>query len=169
MIFFQDVVAAVGVGVHFGLRQNLTLMALERYATPWLRPDAERAALAEAVGDYGIRTGSLDVRASSLSGGNQQKLALAKVLQPRPKVVVLDEPTRGVDVGAKREIYQQLDRFTARGIAILMASSDLPELLALSDRIVVLHRGRVTARLGRAEATPDLVLEAAMGEASGAT
>ena len=74
-----------GLHVHFGLRQNLTLMALERYAKPWLQPDAERAALAEAVKDYGIRTGDLDARASSLSGGNQQKLALAKVLQPQPQ------------------------------------------------------------------------------------
>ena len=105
----------------------------------------------------------------NLSGGNQQKVALGKWLPIEPRLLLLDEPTRGVDVGAKREIYQQLDGFTARGIAILLASSDLPELLALSDRIVVLHRGRVTARLERAEATPDLVLEAAMGEASGAT
>src|SRR5690606_11579315 len=94
-----------GLHVNFGLRQNLTLMALERYARPWLQPQAERQALREAVSDYGIRTGALEVPASSLSGGYQQKLALAKVLQPQPRVVVLDEPTRGVDVGAKRDIY----------------------------------------------------------------
>jgi ribose transport system ATP-binding protein len=87
-----------GLHVGFGMAENLTLMDLARYAHPWLRRGEERAALERAVADYGIRTGSLALRASSLSGGNQQKLALAKVLQPRPRVVVLDEPTRGVDV-----------------------------------------------------------------------
>ena len=99
-----------GLHVRFGLAENLTLMALRRYATPWLHPAAERAALKTAVDEFGIRTGSLDIPASSLSGGNQQKLALAKVLHPEPRVVVLDEPTRGVDVGAKRDIYFLIQR-----------------------------------------------------------
>ena len=95
-----------GKGLHlaFGMTENLTLMDLARYARPWLRRGDERAALKTAVADFGIRTGSLSLRTSSLSGGNQQKLALAKVLHPQPRIVVLDEPTRGVDVGAKRDI-----------------------------------------------------------------
>ncbi len=80
-------------------------MALKRYANPWLNPKAELQPCERRSKTFGIRTGSLDIRASSLSGGNQQKLALAKVLHPDPRVVVLDEPTRGVDVGAKRDIY----------------------------------------------------------------
>jgi ABC-type sugar transport system ATPase subunit len=100
----------------------------------------------------------------SLSGGNQQKVALGKWLPAEPRLLLLDEPTRGVDVGAKREIYEHLQRFTERGISIVMTSSDLPELLALADRVVVLHRGRVTARLERRQATAETVLRAAMGE-----
>ena len=136
-----------GLHVAFGLRENLTLMALEQYARPWLRPDAERTALDTAVKDYGIRTGSLDVRASSLSGGNQQKLALAKVLQPRPKVVVLDEPTRGVDVGAKRDIYFLVQRLAREGLAVIVISSELMELIGLAHRVAVMRAGRIVDTL----------------------
>ena len=104
-----------GLHVNFGLHENLTLMALRRNAAPWLKPAAEKTALKTAVTDFGIRTGSLDVKASALSGGNQQKLALAKVLHPAPKVVGLDEPTRGVDVGAKRDIYFLIQRLARVG------------------------------------------------------
>ncbi len=105
-----------GLHVNFGLRENLTLMALERYATPWLKPDGRAGRAGDAVHDFGIRTGvARRASASSLSGGNQQKLALAKVLHPGPSVVVLDEPTRGVDVGAKRDIYFLIQRLAARG------------------------------------------------------
>ena len=152
-----------GLHVHFGLRQNLTLMALERYATPWLRPDAERAALAEAVKDYGIRTGSLDVRASSLSGGNQQKLALAKVLQPQPKVVVLDEPTRGVDVGAKRDIYFLIQRLAREGLAVIVVSSELMELIGLCHRVAVMRAGRIVTTLDAEHLTEEQLIAHATG------
>ena len=99
-----------------------------------------------------------------LSGGNQQKVVLAKWLETDPRVLLLDEPTRGVDVGAKHEIYELMNQWTAQGIGILLITSEMPELLAMSDRIVVMHRGRVTARFARGEATPDRVLEAAMGK-----
>ena len=142
---------------------NFTL-ALERYATPWLKPDAERGALAEAVKDYGIRTGNLDSRASSLSGGNQQKLALAKVLQPQPKIVVLDEPTRGVDVGAKTEIYALVNKLAEAGKAVLVISSEHQELFGLCDRVLVMRegeiRGRTVEHTGRvAQAFPELASE----------
>ena len=99
----------------------------------------------------------------SLSGGNQQKVVLAKWLATEPKLLLLDEPTRGIDVGAKREIYQLMNEWTARGITILLITSELPELLAMSDRIIVLHRGKVTAELNRHNASADRVLAAAMG------
>ncbi|MDH6591633.1 ribose transport system ATP-binding protein [Variovorax sp. TBS-050B] len=152
-----------GLHVHFGLRQNLTLMALERYARPWLKPDAERGALAEAVKDYGIRTGSLDVRASSLSGGNQQKLALAKVLQPKPKVVVLDEPTRGVDVGAKRDIYFLIQRLAREGLAVIVVSSELMELIGLCHRVAVMRAGQLVATLDAAQLTEEELIAHATG------
>jgi len=106
----------------------------------------------------------LDAEVGTLSGGNQQKVALAKSLQTRPSLLLLDEPTRGIDVGAKREIYQLVDQWTAQGIAILLITSEMPELLTLSDRVIVLHRGRITAELTRAQATPEAVLAAAMGQ-----
>jgi len=152
-----------GLHVHFGLRQNLTLMALERYATPWLKPEAERAALAEAVKDYGIRAGSLEVRASSLSGGNQQKLALAKVLQPRPRVVVLDEPTRGVDVGAKRDIYFLVQRLAREGLAVIVISSELMELIGLCHRVAVMRAGRLVATLDADHLSEEALIAHATG------
>jgi len=154
-----------GLHVDFGLRENLTLMALERYARPWLQPTAERAALAEAVKDYGIRTGSLDVRASSLSGGNQQKLALAKVLQPRPKVVVLDEPTRGVDVGAKRDIYFLIQRLARDGLAVIVVSSELMELIGLCHRVAVMRAGRLVTTLDARHLSEETLIAHATGTA----
>ncbi|MED5617988.1 sugar ABC transporter ATP-binding protein [Ideonella sp. BN130291] len=152
-----------GLHVHFGLQPNLTLMTLDRHARPWLKPASERAALEAAVKDYGIRTGSLDVKASSLSGGNQQKLALAKVLQPQPKVVVLDEPTRGVDVGAKRDIYFLIQRLAREGLAVIVISSELMELIGLCHRVVVMHAGRVAATLDAAHLTEEELIAHATG------
>jgi len=152
-----------GLHVHFGLRPNLTLMALERYAKPWLNPAAEQAALRDAVQEFGIRTGSLEVRASSLSGGNQQKLALAKVLHPGPSVVVLDEPTRGVDVGAKREIYHLVQRLAEQGLAVVVISSELMELIGLCHRVAVMRAGRLQTTLQEPHLTEEELIAHATG------
>ncbi|MFN3440506.1 MAG: sugar ABC transporter ATP-binding protein [Acidovorax sp.] len=152
-----------GLHVHFSLRPNLTLMALERYAKPWLNPTAEQAALRDAVQEFGIRTGSLDVRASSLSGGNQQKLALAKVLHPGPSVVVLDEPTRGVDVGAKREIYHLVQRLAEQGLAVVVISSELMELIGLCHRVAVMRAGRLQTTLQEPNLTEEELIAHATG------
>ncbi len=152
-----------GLHVHFGLRPNLTLMALERYAKPWLNPAAEHAVLRDAVQEFGIRTGSLDVRASSLSGGNQQKLALAKVLHPGPSVVVLDEPTRGVDVGAKREIYHLVQRLAEQGLAVIVISSELMELIGLCHRVAVMRAGRLQTTLQEPHLTEEELIAHATG------
>ncbi|OGA82184.1 MAG: ABC transporter ATP-binding protein [Burkholderiales bacterium GWA2_64_37] len=152
-----------GLHVHFALRPNLTLMALERYAKPWLDPAAEQAALRDAVQEFGIRTGSLEVRASSLSGGNQQKLALAKVLHPGPSVVVLDEPTRGVDVGAKREIYHLVQRLAEQGLAVVVISSELMELIGLCHRVAVMRAGRLQTTLQEPNLTEEELIAHATG------
>jgi ribose transport system ATP-binding protein len=152
-----------GLHVHFKLRPNLTLMALERYAQPWLRPAAEQAALRDAVKEFGIRTGSLDVRASALSGGNQQKLALAKVLHPGPAVVVLDEPTRGVDVGAKREIYHLVQLLSQQGLAVIVISSELMELIGLCHRVAVMRAGRLQTTLQAPHLTEEELIAHATG------
>jgi ribose transport system ATP-binding protein len=152
-----------GLHVNFGLRENLTLMALRRYAAPWLKPDAEKAALKTAVADFGIRTGSLEIKASSLSGGNQQKLALAKVLHPAPKVIVLDEPTRGVDVGAKRDIYFLIRRLAREGRAVIVISSELMELIGVCHRIVVMRGGAQQATLATEQLTEEVLIAHATG------
>ena len=152
-----------GLHVAFGLRENLTLMALKRYARPWLRPKAEQQALRTAVEVFGIRARSLDIRASSLSGGNQQKLALAKVLHPDPQVVVLDEPTRGVDVGAKRDIYFLIKKLADEGRGIVVISSELMELIGLCDRVAVMRGGRLQATLDAKHLTEKELIAHATG------
>jgi len=123
----------------------------------------EHARAAAAARDFDVRAASLDQRAATLSGGNQQKLLLARYLLKPPKVLILDEPTRGVDVGARAEIYRTINRLSGEGLAILMISSDLNEVLGMSDRIVVMRQGRTTADLARHEATPELVMTCATG------
>jgi ribose transport system ATP-binding protein len=152
-----------GLHVHFGLRQNLTLMALKRHARPWLNPASERDALEQAVREFGIRCGSLDVPAGSLSGGNQQKLALAKVLHPGPRVLVLDEPTRGVDIGAKREIYALIRRLADEGRAVVVVSSELMELIGLCHRVAVMRAGRLQATLAAAQLNEQELIAHATG------
>ena len=99
----------------------------------------------------------------TLSGGNQQKVVLGKWLLTKPKVLFLDEPTRGIDVGAKQEIYAEIDKLAAEGLAIVLVSSELPEVLGLSDRVLVLYRGRIAAEFTRENATAEKVMTAATG------
>ena len=152
-----------GLHVHFGLRENLTLMALERYTHPLLSHHEEKGALEKAVKDFDIRSGSLEVQASSLSGGNQQKLALAKVLHPGPQVVVLDEPTRGVDVGAKRDIYFLIQRLAQEGRGVVVISSELMELIGLCHRVAVMRSGRIVATLAANELNEQVLIAHATG------
>jgi ABC-type sugar transport system ATPase subunit len=155
---------ATGLVLSLSVTANATLAGLPALSPGGWRSEArERAATEKITGPMHLRAPSLDAEAGALSGGNQQKVALAKSLQTQPRLLLLDEPTRGIDVGAKREIYQLVDEWTAQGIAILLITSEMPELLTLSDRIIVLHRGQITAELARGEATPQAVLAAAMG------
>ena len=111
-----------------------------------------------------IRAPSVDTPTASLSGGNQQKVVISKWLETKPKVLILDEPTRGIDVGAKVEVHQLVDDLAATGMAIILISSDLPEVLAMSDRILVMREGRQMAIFDHREATQERVLSAAMGQ-----
>ncbi|HNQ88855.1 MAG TPA: sugar ABC transporter ATP-binding protein [Verrucomicrobiota bacterium] len=155
---------ATGLVLPLSITANATLADLPRLSPGGWRRPAREVAVAEALGRrLSLRAASLGLEVNALSGGNQQKVALAKWLQTEPRLLLLDEPTRGIDVGAKRDVYALMNALTAQGLAILLITSELPELLALSDRIVVLHRGRVTARMDRGAATPEKVLAAAMG------
>jgi rhamnose transport system ATP-binding protein len=122
---------------------------------------AENRAAAEWTSRLQVKTGSQEYAVSTLSGGNQQKVVLAKWLATQPKFLIVDEPTRGIDVGTKAEVHRLLSDLAGRGISILMISSELPEVLGMADRILVMHEGRITADLDRAEATPEAVMHAA--------
>lgn len=152
-----------GLHVHLSLEENLTLMDLDRHAKPLLDKRSQRQALEHAVQEFGIRTLDLDAPAGSLSGGNQQKLAMAKVLQPSPSVVVLDEPTRGVDVGAKRDIYFLIQRLAADGRGVVVISSELLELIGLCHRVVVMRSGAVQATLEAGHLTEEELIAHATG------
>ena len=156
---------ATGLVLSMSVIANATLGDLRRLSTGgWRSTRREREATAALSESLHLRAASLEMDVGELSGGNQQKVALAKWLQTDPQVLLLDEPTRGVDVGAKHEVYQLMNEWTSRGIAIILITSEMPELLAMSDRIIVMHRGQITAKLDRDEATADRVLEAAMGQ-----
>jgi ribose transport system ATP-binding protein len=124
----------------------------------------ERRAAERYVKELRIRTPGLEQKVVYLSGGNQQKVVLSKWLCSEAEVFIFDEPTRGVDVGAKAEIYQLMNRLAAAGVAIIMISSELPEILGMSDRILVMRGGRVACEFAAGEATQEKILECALGE-----
>jgi D-xylose transport system ATP-binding protein len=146
--------------------RNMTLAGLDKLSGRFItNEDAEAAAGERAAADLRIKARSVFTVAGTLSGGNQQKVVLAKWLLTNPRVLFLDEPTRGIDVGAKQEIYAQINRLAESGLAIVLVSSELPEVLGLSDRVIVLHEGRVTGEFTRADATPEAVMSCATGRA----
>jgi len=153
-----------GLVPQMSVRANTTLTALRRVSPGgWLSGRRERRAAGEMTGLLDLRVASLEQPVWTLSGGNQQKVVLGKWLLAEPRILLLDEPTRGVDVGAKQEIYELMHRWSAAGHAIVLITSELPELLLMSDRIIVMHRGRRVRELDRGEATQERILHAAMG------
>jgi ribose transport system ATP-binding protein len=152
-----------GLVLNLDLARNVTLASIPAISPGgWVREGRERRVAEEHTRALSIRTSGPAQEVSTLSGGNQQKVALAKWIETRPRVLLLDEPTRGVDVGAKHEIYELMNQWTRQGHAILLITSEMPELLGLSDRIIAMHRGRVTGEFTRGEATQEKVLQAAM-------
>ncbi|MDX6210883.1 MAG: L-arabinose transport system ATP-binding protein [Frankiales bacterium] len=145
------------------VRDNVSLAVLgQLQRMRFMRARAEQLLVSRYVRQLNVRTPSMDTEVRKLSGGNQQKLVLARWLARQPAVLILDEPTRGVDVSAKSEIYAIIDTLAAQGVAILVISSELPEVLGLADRVVVMRTGRVVGELSRAEATEASVLALAM-------
>lgn len=160
---------ATGLILPMSVLHNMTLASLPQVAPAGvIRRRREEILARPLVDTLNIRAASVNQEVNSLSGGNQQKVALAKWLMTEPDVLLLDEPTRGIDVGAKTEVYELMNRLVEAGKGILLITSELPELLAMSDRIVVLHRGRVTAQFPREEATQERVMAAAMEVDAGA-
>lgn len=147
--------------------ENLTLATLRTFAPRWLLRHKDREAAGQAQFESTrVRAPGLFALVNQLSGGNQQKVVLGKWLMTSPRVLLLDEPTRGIDVGARAEIYQLIGRFAAAGMAVVLVSSDLPELLGLSHRVLVLNQGRPAALLDHSEATPERVMAAATAKVS---
>ena len=153
-----------GLVVDFSVRENVTLPALDRYATHGLVSVAkERVGVSAVCNQLHVKAPSIEIKTANLSGGNQQKVVLAKWLALGPKVLIVDEPTRGIDVGAKAEIYMLLRHLAQAGVAIVMISSDMEEILNMSDRVAVMHDGAITGTLARAECTEERIMTLAVG------
>jgi ribose transport system ATP-binding protein len=147
------------------IQANSSLASLAKHAhmaffrnVPKERADAE-----EMIEKLGTRTPSVLQTVGFLSGGNQQKVVLGKWLLTQPKILLLDEPTRGIDVGAKREIYQLIESLAATGLSILFVSSELEEIIGMSDRVLVMHEGRITGELNRDELNEEAIMQLATG------
>ena len=154
-----------GVILEMPVAANMTMAILSRiFPGAWLRFGAERRLALDYIRDLDVRTSGPDAPGGSLSGDNQQKVALARWLATKPKVLILDEPTQGVDVGAKSEIHKIIRRLAKDGLAVLMISSDLPEILGMSDRIAVMRGGTIAAILPSKSSAHE-VMSAALGQA----
>ncbi|HEX5148757.1 MAG TPA: sugar ABC transporter ATP-binding protein [Candidatus Limnocylindrales bacterium] len=154
-----------GLVLDFSIANNVTLPILSRLFRGLLtKGRTERDIAQEYVDRLDVRTTGVAQLVQALSGGNQQKVVIAKWLATKPRVLILDEPTRGVDIGAKVEVHRIMSELAATGLGIVMISSDLPEVLAMSDRVLVLHEGRLAAELARDEASEERVMFAATGQ-----
>lgn len=159
----------LGLLLDKSLRENLTLSTLDRFGRLMISRPAEETALTRAIEDFDIRAPRRDMAVGNLSGGNQQKLLLAKTMLPDPQIVIIDEPTRGIDIGTKSQIYHFIDRLARDGLSVIVISSDMPEILGLSDRVLVMRQGRVAGELQGAAITETAVVRLVMGTTEEAT
>jgi rhamnose transport system ATP-binding protein len=157
-----------GLVLDFTIAQNVTLPILPQlFPRLLMRSSVERAIATDQTREFQVRMTGVEQLVGALSGGNQQKVVLAKWLASKPRVLILDEPTRGIDIGAKVEVHRIISELAASGLGIILISSDLPEVLAMSDRILVMHEGRIAAEIPRDRATEERVMYAATGSADG--
>lgn len=155
-----------GLVLGMSVKENMSLTALRYFshAAGRLNHQKEQQAVSDFIRLFNVKTPSMAQTIGFLSGGNQQKVAIARGLMTRPKVLILDEPTRGVDVGAKKEIYQLINQFKADRLSIILVSSEMPEVLGMSDRIIVMHEGQTQGEFTREQATQEVVMAAAVGK-----
>jgi ribose transport system ATP-binding protein len=154
----------LGLGVRANISAGVT-SKISRYG--FIQPEKDSQLAQHYIDELRIRTPTMEQSTRNLSGGNQQKVVLAKWMAVNPKVLILDEPTRGVDVGAKAEIYHLMHKMVQQGMAIIMISSELTEILGMSDRVVVMREGKMMGELGREEATEEKIMAYATGSAGG--
>lgn len=165
MIYLPEDRQHNGLLMEMSVSINSTLSILEKISRGgWLREKTARDMTEEYVQKLNIILRSIEQPVRELSGGNQQKVVLSKWLLTKPKILLMDEPTRGIDVGAKAEVHRLINELARQGMAILMISSELPEILAMSDRIIVMREGRITAQFNKSEATAERVMAAATGQ-----
>src|SRR5690606_9843868 len=146
------------------IRNNMVLAGLKRVSGKFLTSlSRESAAVRGPMNSLRIKAPSAETITGTLSGGNQQKVVFGKWMQTDARILLLDEPTRGIDVGAKQELYGEINKMAENGLAVVLVSSELPEVLGLSDRVIVLHEGRFAGEFSREEATPERVMAAATG------
>ena len=153
-----------GLITEFSVRDNITLPGINHYQTAkFIQGEKTELISKQVVNELRIKTPSIEQASSLLSGGNQQKIVLGKWMSLKPKVLLLDEPTRGVDVMSKGEIYQLIDDMAKMGIAILAISSDLEEILRISDRVLVMHKGNLAGQLDRTQVSEEAIMKLATG------
>jgi ribose transport system ATP-binding protein len=156
-----------GDGLVLGLsvKENMSLSSLEQFENAYkkINQTTESSRVQEFIEKFNVKTPTMDQLIKNLSGGNQQKVAIAKALMTGPKVLILDEPTRGVDVGAKKEIYDLINEFKKQGMSIIIISSEMPEIMGLSDRIIVMYGNTITGTFQRNEATQEKIMKCAVG------
>lgn len=152
-----------GLLLERGMRENLTLQTLHKFGGFLINRTAEEAALTRAIEEFDIRAGRRDVRVGNMSGGNQQKLLLAKVMLSEPRLLIVDEPTRGIDIGTKQQIYAFLRGLADAGHSIIVITSEMPELIGLADRIMVMRQGAVSGILQPGEISEDAIVRLSMG------
>ncbi|MBN3053303.1 ribose ABC transporter ATP-binding protein RbsA [Pectobacterium brasiliense] len=159
-----------GLVLSMSVKENMSLTALRYFshAGGRLKHAEEQLTVADFIRLFNVKTPSMEQPIGLLSGGNQQKVAIARGLMTRPNVLILDEPTRGVDVGAKKEIYQLINQFKEEGLSIILVSSEMPEVLGMSDRIIVMHEGRLSGDFPIEQATQEALMAAAVGKQYGA-
>ena len=156
-----------GLILRLSVKENMSLCALEKLTKGiQIQHKEEENNIDDFIQLFNIKTPSRNQIIGNLSGGNQQKVAIAKGLMTKPAVLILDEPTRGVDVGAKKEIYQLINKFKAEGMSIILVSSEMPEVLGMSDRILVMHEGKITGEFNTEEANQEKLLACAVGKTS---
>jgi len=154
----------LGLSLSASIADNMTLVALRRFASAnVLKKQQEMSSVERMMSDLRVKASSPETTVETLSGGNQQKVVLGRWLMNDPKILLLDEPTRGIDVGAKQEIYTRINQLAEQGLAIIMVSSELEELRGVCDRIIVMHEGRITGRFARHEATAEAIMACATG------
>ncbi|MDP0487929.1 MAG: ribose ABC transporter ATP-binding protein RbsA [Fusobacterium sp. JB021] len=154
-----------GLIVGLSVKKNMSLSSLSKFENFYkkIEPNKEKKSVKNFISKFNIKTPTMDQLIKNLSGGNQQKVAIGKALMTNPKILILDEPTRGVDVGAKKEIYNLINEFKKQGMSIIIISSEMPEILGLSDRIMVMYNKTITGIFNKNEATQEKIMKCAIG------